>query len=377
MYPNTNRRLRARMIARALLASAIAVAGMPALAQKPPAKQAPAALTVTSIAVRSVEVPRTISANGSIHAWQEVVIGTEVGGYRVSEVNVDVGDRVKRGQVLMRLSADLLEAEVATKRAALKQAQAQLAIAQAASRRAKSVADSGVYSVADQERLESEELAAQARVESAEADLQAAELRLQFTVVRAPDDGIITARSVNVGQIAQTGTEMMRLLRKERVEWRAEIPEARMAQVKPGQPVRLVTADGTELEGKVRTVAPTVEAVRRTGIVYVDITKNGNARPGMFARGEIEISRSKANTVPLMSVVVQDGYSYVFVLDDQGIVQRRRVQTGVVVGDLIEIVSGVNSGERVAGQGAGFLKDGDRVLVAESDPVEEPRQAAR
>lgn len=368
---------RSGSLARTLLAAVFAAGLCSAALPQRRAPQPPPALTVSSAVVTSVEIPRLVTANGSIHAWQEVVIGPEVGGYRVAAVHVDVGDRVKRGQELVRLSADLLEAEVATKEAALKQAQAQLVIAQSASRRAQSVVASGVYSEADQERLRSEELAAQARVDSARADLRAAELRLQYTRVRAPDEGIITARSVNIGQVAQAGSEMLRLLRQGKVEWRAEIPEARLRDIKAGQAVSLRTADGGKLEGKVRVVAPTVETERRTGLVYVDITGRGTARPGMFARGEIEISRSAVNVVPLMSVVVQDGYSYVFVLDATHTASRRRVQTGALSGNLIEIVSGLRPGELVAAKGAGFLKDGDRVLISDGMSQTQARQAAR
>jgi RND family efflux transporter MFP subunit len=357
----------------AILASLLSAG---ALAQKKGPPPAPVALTVTTASVRAIEIPRMVTANGSIHAWQEVIIGPEVGGYRVAAVKVDVGDKVRRGQELVRLSADLLEADVASKRAALKRAEAQLVIAQAAFRRAQSVATSGVYSTADQERLQSEELAAKAGVDAAQADLHAAELKLQYTRVRAPDDGVITAREVTVGQIAQAGSEMLRLLRQNRIEWRAEIPEARLREIKTGQNVELRTADGGKIQGKVRTVAPTVETQRRTGIVYVDITAQGTAKPGMFARGEIEVSRSKANLVPLQSVVVQDGYSYVFVLNGGDSVARRRVQTGTVRGNEVEIVSGVRVGEHVAEKGAGFLKDGDRVIVAQN-PAQAATQAQR
>src|SRR4029450_1146602 len=111
--------------------------------------------------------------------------------------------------------------------------------------------------------------------------------------VTAPDDGVITSRMVVVGQIAQAGGEMLRLLRQGRVEWRAEIPEARMRDVKVGQSARVTTADGIELAGKVRTVAPTVQSGTRTGLVYVDLPKPDGARPGMFARGEIECAKSR------------------------------------------------------------------------------------
>jgi HlyD family secretion protein len=327
-----------------------------------------AAQAVTAKTLETVQVQRGVTANGTVYAWQEIVIGPEVGGYLVAAVNVDVGDRVRKGQPLVQLSEDLLAAEVASKRANLEQAQASLENAAAAYRRAQSLSGSGALSQSDIDKLRSEELAARARVEVSKAELQGADLRLRHTRVTASDDGIISARSVNVGQVAQVGSEMLRLLRKGRVEWRAEIPESRMREIGIGQSVKLTTADGAQLEGKVRAIAPTVESSTRAGLVYVDIPSNRGARPGMFARGEILLGQAAASMVSLSSIVTQDGYTYVFVVSDQQLVARRRVETGAVRGKQIEIVSGVQPGERVVDKGAGFLKDGDRVRVVPGTP---------
>ena len=327
-----------------------------------------AAQAVTAKTLETVQVQRGVTANGTVYAWQEIVIGPEVGGYLVAAVNVDVGDRVRKGQPLVQLSEDLLAAEVASKRANLEQAQASLENAAAAYRRAQSLSGSGALSQSDMDKLRSEELAARARVEVSKAELQGADLRLRHTRVTASDDGIISARSVNVGQVAQVGSEMLRLLRKGRVEWRAEIPESRMREIGIGQNVNLTTADGAQLEGKVRAIAPTVESSTRAGLVYVDIPSNRGARPGMFARGEILLGQAAASMVSLSSIVTQDGYTYVFVVSDQQLVARRRVETGAVRGKQIEIVSGVQPGERVVDKGAGFLKDGDRVRVVLGTP---------
>jgi HlyD family secretion protein len=327
-----------------------------------------AAQAVTAKTLETVQVQRGVTANGTVYAWQEIVIGPEVGGYLVAAVNVDVGDRVRKGQPLVQLSEDLLAAEVASKRANLEQAQASLENAAAAYRRAQSLSGSGALSQSDIDKLRSEELAARARVEVSKAELQGADLRLRHTRVTASDDGIISARSVNVGQVAQVGSEMLRLLRKGRVEWRAEIPESRMREIGIGQNVKLTTADGAQLEGKVRAIAPTVESSTRAGLVYVDIPSNRGARPGMFARGEILLGQAAASMVSLSSIVTQDGYTYVFVVSDQQLVARRRVETGAVRGKQIEIVSGVQPGERVVDKGAGFLKDGDHVRVVLGTP---------
>jgi HlyD family secretion protein len=327
------------------------------------AQEAPAAMTVTAKTLEATELSRSVTANGTIYPWQEIIVGPEVGGYRVAAVNVDVGDRVRRGQELVRLADDMLVAEVASKRANVAQAEAAFDNAAAANRRGQSLSTQNLLSQSNLDQLRSDELAARARVDVNKADLSASELRLRHTHVTAPDDGVVTSRSVNVGQVAQAGSEMLRVLRQGRVEWRAEVPEARMREIKSGQAVTLSTADGLTLEGKVRAVAPTIASATRTGLIYVDIPKPGVARPGMFARGEILLERSAAQMAPIASVVVQDGYSYVFIVTEQQTVQRRRVATGAVKDRSIEILSGVQPGERIVDKGAGFLKDGDRVRV--------------
>ncbi|HUO66798.1 MAG TPA: efflux RND transporter periplasmic adaptor subunit [Gammaproteobacteria bacterium] len=359
-------------LAALLIAGGVIVAlnGRPAdrAAQRPSVPAAAgsreAVLTVTAAELRPVEVNRTITINGSIFAWQEVIIAPEVGGYRVAEVKVDVGDHVKRGQTLVELSTALLDAEVATKNAALAQREAQLVADAAGLDRGESLKGMNLISQADYDKLKSAALTSRAGVESARADLQSSALRLKFTNVTAPDDGVITSRTVTVGQIAQAGGEMLRLLRNGRIEWRGEAPEARLGELKPGQPVKLTTADGAIFDGTIRVVAPTIQSGNRTGLIYVDLPANDRLRPGMFARGDIEISRAMAFTVPLQSVVSADGYSYVFVLKPDNRVERRHVETGAVHDSEIEVSSGITGGDMVVGKGAGFLKDGDLVNVS-------------
>ncbi|HEU4619304.1 MAG TPA: efflux RND transporter periplasmic adaptor subunit [Gammaproteobacteria bacterium] len=343
-----------------------------AAGQRAGANSRAAALTVTTVEVAPVDLARTITVDGSIFPWQEVIIAPEVGGYRVAEVNVDVGDTVKKGQELVRLSSGLLEAEVASKEAILKQREAELVNAQASLKRGRSLTATAALSAADLDQIESQAKAAEGALESAKADLETSRLRLRFTHVTAPDSGIITARTVTVGQVAQAGAEMMRLLRQSRVEWRGEVPEARLGELSAGQRVTVTTADRTTFEGKIRVVAPTVADQSRTGLVYVDLESDARLRPGMFARGEIEIGRGPALTLPLESVVSSDGYSYAFVLKRDHTVERRKIQTGAILGATIEVKDGLVPGDVVVAKGAGFLKDGDLVNVAE-DAAQETR----
>ncbi len=378
--------MRARMVMRplfpAILATGLLLAGCgsadaPAeAADGASPAAAPAALTVTTAPVVSEQLVRTVPATGSIHPWQEVIISAEVGGYRVAEVLVDVGTKVRSGQVLVRLSDDLLQADVTSRKAALNSAEASLENAAAALRRGESVAQSGALSQANLDQLRAEHIAAQARVATARAELETGELRLRYSTVRAPDDGTITARTVSVGQIAQAGAEMLRMLRQNRIEWRAEVPESQLSRIKAGQKATVTTADGRTLQGTVRMVAPTVQTNTRTGLVYVDIT-GGDALPGMFARGQIAAGEGAGLLVPVSSVVVVDGYSYVYVLGEGNVVERRRIEQAGVRGDMIEVSAGVVAGDIVAVKGAGFLKDGDTVAVANNTAGGDSTQAAR
>ncbi|MCC7463830.1 MAG: efflux RND transporter periplasmic adaptor subunit [Gammaproteobacteria bacterium] len=327
---------------------------------------AAAGLAVTAARPQLAPLTRRLVATGSIFPWQEIIIAPEVGGYQVAAVHVEIGAAVRKGQVLARLSAELLQSQVEISRAGLEQASATLVNAQAALKRGEALVVSGSLSSADLDQLRSNAVTAQAGVATARANLDSAELRLRFTRVTAPDDGVITARSANIGQVVQAGTEMLRLLRRNRIEWRAEVPEADLAAVRPGQKVDMTTAAGVQLSGSVRSVAPTVQSSNRTGIIYVDIDvpAGRDARPGMFARGAIAVARTEALMVPLASVVVQDGYSYVYVIRGDNTVERRRVRTGAVQGAAIEVSDGLGASERVVERGAGFLSDGATIRVS-------------
>ena len=156
------------------------------------------------------------------------------------------------------------------------------------------------------------ERTAQARLEALRAAVQLQQLRLAQTQVLAPDDGVISARSATVGAVVPAGQELFRLIRQGRLEWRAEVAASELALLQPGQTVTVVPAGGTAIAGKVRMLAPTVDAGTRNGLVYVDLPPQaGVARAGMFARGEFAIGQSAGMTLPQSAVVLRDGFAYV------------------------------------------------------------------
>ncbi len=338
------------------------------------ATNAKTALTVAAITPQLTEWPRVLTSNGNIAAWQEAVISTEVSNLRLTDVMVNVGDRVKKGQVLARISNDTVAAELSQSKASVAEAEAMLSEARANGDRARQYQKTGFLSGQQINQYLTAEKTAVARLNAARARMQADQLRLAQTIVRAPDDGLISARTATLGSLAQPGQELFRLIRGSRLEWRAEVSAADLGKLKPGMAATLTTPDGERVQGRVRMVAPTVDPQTLNGLVYVDLplaaSENG-LRAGMFAQGEFELGRVRAMSLPQSAVVLREGFSYVFQLDDaargaQTKVSQVKIIIGQRRGDQIEIVSGIQPTSRVVAGGAGFLADGDWVRVLDA-----------
>jgi RND family efflux transporter MFP subunit len=327
--------------------------------------QAKPALTVTTGRPQTASLPIRLAANGNVAAWQEAVIGSESGGLRLTEVRVNVGDVVKKGQVLAVFSSDTVSADVEQARAALLEAQANAAEAAANATRANALQSSGAMSAQEVARYLTAERTASARVASANATLAQQQLRLKYTQVIAPDSGLISSRSATVGAVVNVGTELFRMIRQGRLEWRAEVTAAEFTRIKPGTKVLVKAANGSELAGRVRSIAPTIDAQTRTALVYVDLppalSASAPLKAGMFASGQFELGESSALTLPQQAVAVRDGFSYVFRLNPDNRVTQVKINTGRRLGGRVEVVSGIGADAVVAVSGAGFLNDGDLV----------------
>jgi len=234
--------------------------------------------------------------------------------------------------------------------------------------RARSLQPSGVISTQQAAQAITAEQTAVARVASLKARLQADELRLSQTRIVAPDDGVISARAATLGSVVNPGQELFRLIRGERLEWRAELGAADLVRLKPGTRATLVTTAGATVEGTVRLVAPTLDAATRSGIAYVDLPRGSAARAGMFARGEFETGQSGAPTLPQAAVLLRDGFAQVMVVEADSRVRALKVGVGRRQGDRVEITSGLPEGARVVASGGAFLSDGDLVKVVDAPP---------
>jgi RND family efflux transporter MFP subunit len=354
------------LIGIAAIAFSMLGADGPTAPQPAAAPVAKPALTVTAVQPRKELLPQRISVNGNIAAWQEAVIGTEANGLRVAEVRVNVGDRVKRGQVLAAFAAATTLASLDETRAAVAEAEATLAEAVANAQRARGLQAKGFLSPQAINQYLTAETTARARLDAQRAALQTKQLHLEQTRVVAPDDGIISARSVTVGAVLPAGQELFRLIRQGRLEWRAEVAAADLARIKPGMHAAVTPAGGEAIAGTVRMVGPTVDAQTRNGLVYVDLPQVGAARAGMFARGDFEIETSEALTLPQGAVVLREGFSYVLVLTDDSRVVQTKGSLGRRLGDRIEIAAGIDPAVRVVASGGAFLGDGDTVRVVDA-----------
>jgi multidrug efflux pump subunit AcrA (membrane-fusion protein) len=264
-----------------------------------------AALTVRTTVLREEKWSRSISANGSIIPWQEAVISTPLQGLRIAEVLVSVGDHVKQGDVLVTLDYMARGAE--------------------------------------------------------QSDLARA---MQGRIV-APDSGVISAVNANVGSSTQPGVELFRLIRKGRLEWRADLTAEELMLMRKGMTAEVAVDEGRTFKGAVRAISPSVNMQTRYGFALVSLPDSSGIIAGAFARGTFDVSGGKRSlrSLPLSALLQRGSETYVLVVDEGGHVHERKVSVGQRNGDRVEIKQGLKANEPVVETGGAFLTEGDVVQV--------------
>ncbi len=323
-------------------------------------------LPVTTARAEKAMRPAILEASGQIVPWEEASVSVRVTGLPVVDAYVRVGDHVKKGQLLALLDDSTVRLEIAQAAAAVAQAQAAAQEATADSNRALALKESaGVLSAQAVLQATTKAAIAEAALAQAKAALAEAHLRLDHTRVTAPDSGVISSRTVMLGMVAQSGTEIFRLIRQDRLEWRPELTGPQLAGLRPGLVAHLRMPDGQAIEGHTRQFAPSLNPATRLGLAYVDLEPSTAARAGMYVKGDIEIARREVVLVPADSVVIRDGNSYAVTLEGDH-AKLVRVTAGRRLPEVTEILSGVDAGTTLIVKGAGFLTDGTRVRVAAS-----------
>ena len=364
----------------ALVLVAVAAAiGSRLIGQQPVVVKAGPVQTITVSTVVQAPLARALVVNGSLAAWDELPVGTEAGGLAIVQVAVEEGDKVVKGQLLAKLDDSVLKAQYAQAEAAVAQAEAGIRKAEAMSgsansdvRRAKELSKNGYISGQTAEQRETTLTAAQADVNVARQNLATAQAiadervaQLAQTEIRAPADGTISKRMAKLGNVVSVGEQLFRMIRDNRVELQAEVPEMDLPRLKEGQAATVILNDGDtrRFQGEIRLVGATVDPQTRIGMVYVALPEDPALKPGMFVHGEIKTGEADVLQVPAQAIVYKDFKPAVFIVDAGNHAKLRMVETGARMNGQVEIVSGVSAGERVALAGAGYLKDNDLVRV--------------
>jgi RND family efflux transporter MFP subunit len=319
----------------------------------------------TAMAEKAVR-PAILEASGQVVAWEEASVSVRVTGLPVIEVYARVGDHVKKGQLLALLDDSTVRPEVAQAEAAVVRAQAVAQEETANSNRALALKDSGgVLSAQAVLQATTKAAVADAELIQAKAALTAARQRRDHTHVTAPDDGVISSRTVALGMVTPSGTEFFRLIRRDRLEWRAELTGPQLAELRSGLLAHILLPNSRVTVGRVRRLSPSLDSATRLGLAYVDLEPSTAVRAGMYVKGEIEIARREVVLAPADSVVTRDGRAYAVMLDGDH-AKLVPVTTGQRLPETTEILSGVKAGATMIVRGAGFLTDGARVHVAGS-----------
>ncbi|TXM67679.1 efflux RND transporter periplasmic adaptor subunit [Methylobacterium sp. WL120] len=380
----------------AVLCAGAAPADAVETAAVPEAQAIAPAISVVQAETREI-VERAV-ITGTLVPRDEILVSPEIEGFRIIQLLVEEGDRVAAGQVLARLSTEMIAtqeasnvAAIARAEAAIVQAKSQIVQAEAAQtearlslERAQTLIKTGNGTAAILEQRVSAAQGADGRLASARGGLQASEadlatakaagteiaLRRARTAIRAPEAGIVNRRTARVGGTATAvGEPLFRLIARGEIELEGEVPETWLPRIKVGDPARLDLEDGRQIVGKVRRVYPEVDRTTRLGKVRIALGDDPALRIGAFGRGTVEVARRTGVAVPVSSLLFSaDGSAGVLVAKD-GRVEARKVMPGLSAAGFSEIRSGLSAGEAVVARAGSFLRDGDRVRSVPPEAV--------
>lgn len=407
-----------------------------------------AVLTVTVDEAKRESVHIHLTLAGTVWAWDPLTIGAEIGGLRIATVDVEEGDIVKKGQVLLTLNSNMIRAQIEKEQARLQRAEINLqkvkqpnrqmdinrikaVVAQASAVvsqeqanvvrakanlknatnnviRYRSLSKDGAVSALELDARETQVSTCEADVHNSEQRLTAAlfakmqaeenlklaleggmkqdvqmaeadikeikanlrnlDAQLQQTIIRAPSHGLITKRLAHIGDISVANEDCFQMVRDNRFEVRAQVPEQDLSKLRPGQEVQFKGASGgSKIVGKLREISPMVDPNTRLAMARIDIPFEKGWLPGMFVSGIVDLGEIMSVVVPAPAVVDKDGRKIVYILEGDNKVYGRQVEAGERVGDVVEIRNGLKVGDKVVTTGSGFLKDGDSVRVGSAD----------
>jgi RND family efflux transporter MFP subunit len=357
-------------------AFAVGVAGLAALAgcseSKPPAQ--PPAEKVHGVALMQVQkatIPDTVEATGTVRAALSAQLATQVMG-TITRVNVKEGDHVRRGEVLVSIDEAQQQAAYAGAKAGLQASQesiaaadADYALAESTMKRYQMLFDKKSVSPQEYDEVKTRLAAAQARRDAAhagrsqaEAGVSQAGTAMSFTKVRAPFDGVVIAKLAEPGAMAAPGVPLLIVEDPSHFRLEAQVDESKIGAVKLGGnvPVTLDSLGDETLEGKVVQIVPAADPASRTFTVKVDLPSNPQIRSGLFGRVSFPRGQREAIEIPKSAVLSRGQMQAVYVVGSDQLASLRFVTLGAPSGDQVEVLSGLQNGDRIVSQ------PGDREL---------------
>ncbi|HWF98115.1 MAG TPA: efflux RND transporter periplasmic adaptor subunit [Steroidobacteraceae bacterium] len=310
-------------------------------------------------------VSTEISFSGTIEARHQLPIGNSGDTGRIVAVYVQVGDAVRRGQLLARIDDSVLAPQVAQLTASLAQARAQAALSAAEYRRGVAVGPAGGLSAQDIEKLQAQSIMDAANIKVVAAQLAVMRAKLALTRIVAPVDGIVLTRNAEVGQIAGSGgPALFDLEDAGQVEMIGQVAEQDMEDLKVGQSADVyLIGNPKPFVGHIWLLGAVIDPQSRLGEVRIALNPDPALRPGAFARSSVTLARAERPVLPQTAVMADSSGSYVYVVTPHDQVERRAVRVGSVTPDGVVIAEGLSGHERVVSMDGGFLHGGERVSV--------------
>jgi RND family efflux transporter MFP subunit len=356
-----------------IFSTAVAVAVLVGCSENKPPAQAPAERVrgLALIQVQKATVPDTVEATGTVRAALSAQLSSQVMG-TITRVNAHEGDHIRRGEVLVSIDESQQQAAYTSAKAGLQATQesiaaadADYALAEATMKRYQMLYDKKSLSPQEYDEVKTKLAAAQARRDAAhasrtqaEAGVSQASTAMSFTKVRAPFDGVVTSKLAEPGAMAVPGVPLLIVEDPSRFRLEAQVDESKVGAVKLGDTVR-VSIDSLAdqaIEGKVTQIVPAADPASRTVTVKIDLPSNPQIRSGLFGRAYFPRGHREAIQVPKSAVLSRGQLQAVYVVGSDQVAALRFITLGNTSGDQVEVLSGLQNGDRIVTQ------PGDREL---------------
>ncbi len=343
--------MKTRKFKHLVLASALVLVNGQVMAEKPASPRASPAQTVTSATVQSVEQQRTLTALGTLKANQSVNISSRIAG-QIANLGIGDGKPVGKAAVLVQLDARAQQANVKMAQVELADAQRQLA---------------SMKTLYARKAVSKDELDAQAAtVQRLTAALESQMVTLDYHTIKAPFAGTLGFSDISQGALVNSNEVITTLDDLSTMKLSFELPEHLLHQVTPGTPIvaRTDSWPNSQFEGSINAINPRIDTTNLTFTSQASIANSDNKlRPGMPVRITIMQAPTKTIVVPARSVLFDGNQQYVFVIDEKNTAKKRLITVGQSTQETIEVLGGLNIGERIVDEGVIKTKDGARVQI--------------